>query len=71
MGFGGFSVHFWASKSEPRGTGARNPRYFRGVGAGSPHGPLNRMAVIREKKYLSTRRNKKYSHSYPPPHGAR
>ena len=37
MGFGGFSVHFWASKSEPRGTGARSPRYARGVGVGSPH----------------------------------
>ena len=39
LGFGGFSVHFWASKSEPRG-----------VGAGSPHMLPYRMEAIRETR---------------------
>ena len=37
-----FSVHFWASKSEPRGTGARSPRDARGCGGGQPPQDLNR-----------------------------
>src|SRR5699024_3739518 len=37
LGFGGFSVHFWAAKSEPRGSGARSPRFsHRPGGRNSP-----------------------------------
>ena len=32
LGFGGFSVHFWASKSEPRGVGVGSPHKVPGPG---------------------------------------
>ena len=37
LGFGGFSVHFWASKSAPRGAGVGNPRKLQGRGGRRPH----------------------------------